>query len=119
MAGETVLAPTSGSGGCTVEVLVARAEHVGVGDGMAGTGGHRRRLDAYTGWQRCFLSAGPHEISGQVVGIPPAASVGGRALCLWHLQRRPRRRESVTNPTPPANPVMDVTMNPGYQTTLA
>lgn len=26
---------------------------------------------------------------------------------------------SVTNPTPPANPVMDVTMNPGYQTTLA
>ena len=89
---------------------------------MAGTGGHRRRLDAYTGWQRCFLSAGPHEILSGVSRGNTAGQrlwVGVRFACgIFNVVLEPVR-ESVTNPTPPANPVMDVTMNPGYQTTLA
>src|SRR5215469_4555942 len=84
--------PGSGSGASALFFSPPpRSIRVTVGGKPGGTAGHRRHPDACTGWQRPFLAARPHEISGQVVGIPPPSCVGACARCLWHFQRRPWR----------------------------
>ena len=57
--------------------------------GVAGTVDHRRHSDVRTDWQRPFLAVRPHEISGQVMGIPPPPCLGELPSGLWDLEPWP------------------------------